>query len=761
MYLLYGSRKKAWSLIGELLAALVSKQSHVLTGALYNWPLREKRGYSSLQRLSDIPGSQLQLITLRPNRTKSILGRTLDFAILDLERQFYPNDLGIIIETVRGGGFVVLRLPSVDQWSNIRTYQRDNLDYSISKTDIKPRFVSWLVKTLEVSDHCEFIDLEDPIQVSSVTLPVLQEIPFQHAESTKVHSSTLRVFPNQLFEVAKTNDQVKCLVAAEDLIINQKSSKNSLLAILANRGRGKSAVLGMIAAGFIFWARGKLNDTIRITISAPFLENAQEALRFAERCLSLLNVEIETQQDQRKNIYELRFSQGIIEFVPPGLCDTSPQHLLLIDEAGGIPPTLLKSIIKKATLTVLSSTVHGYEGVGRTFNAKFLSRIHKQPHYTLRKMTMSTPIRFPKDDPVEKWLFKTLLLDAEPPQSKKDIKTRKASDLTFFQLDRDQLFSLNSEKILRSVFGLFVHSHYRNQPNDMSIAADAPNYDICIVCLKKKQKFPLVAILVCWEGNLSNQTIESLDKHPDTQGNIIPLAFLRYHSKDLAKLKGLRIVRIATHPDRQSEGLGGYALEWLAKSATKMGADWIGSSFGVTTQLMRFWAAYGFQPMHIRPTASPTTGEYSIVVVKGISPKGQQAVELASSDFLIRFSELLQSVYNDLDPELVHQLLSSCSSIPDFPIRLTPSMRLRAWRYCWGQLYPVLALEALRELALWYFLCRPSVRLSRAQELILISRILQSQTWGKSMVKTHQKWIDAQGLLKKAIKRLLKAYESQ
>ncbi|MHA2230886.1 MAG: GNAT family N-acetyltransferase [Candidatus Hodarchaeales archaeon] len=756
MYLLYGSRNRASLFIYELLAALQPSPLSPLTGVIYNWPLREKFDRNLRKTLANTTGSQPHLIILTPKRARSILGKTVDFAILDLGRQLYPNDLGIIIETVRGGGLVVLRLPSEDQWQTVRTYQHNSLQSSISAIDHEPRFLCWLVETLKASGHCHFIDLRKQEHSSS---DYLQGTASQPSQSLVDNSVCFQIFPSELLKMVKTQDQAKGLIAADELIQNQKSSKNNLLVILANRGRGKSATLGMIAAGYIFWAREALKEHIRVIISAPFLENAQEALKFAIECLSTLGIELEIQEDQRSNVTGLKFSEGTIEFLLPTICGAETQHLLLIDEAGGIPPTMLKTMIKKSSLAVLSSTVHGYEGVGRTFNNKFLSRIRRQPHYALHEMTMSTPIRFPKDDPVEKWLFRALLLDAEPSQLNRERMLRKDLELSFVRLSKEQLFSISSEKTLRSVFGLFVYSHYRNQPNDVSIAADAPNYDIYVLCLKEHQKMPLVAILGCWEGNFDEQTIAFLDKHPDTQGNVIPLTFLRYHDKNFAKLKGIRIVRIATHPDRQSEGLGGYALESLTTSATQAGADWVGSSFGATTQLVRFWTAYGFQPIHIRPTASPTTGEYSIVVAKGVSINGQQAVERANADFLIRFSELLQSLYKNLDTELAQELLKSCSRIPDFSTRLTQSMRLRAWRYCWGQLYPIVAIEALRELAIWYFLYRPPVRLSRAQELILISRILQSQTWGKSMVKTHQTWINAQGLLKKAMKRLLKNYE--
>ncbi|MHA2500631.1 MAG: GNAT family N-acetyltransferase, partial [Candidatus Hodarchaeales archaeon] len=494
LLLLYGSRKKAWSLITKSLIGLESKQTSPLTGIIYNWPFKKKPDHHLQRELSNSAGPPLQLTTVNSGHTKPVLGRTVDFAILDLGRRFYPNDLGIVIETVRGGGFILLRLPLEDQWPTVQTYRPTNFEFSPLKSEKRPRFLSWLMDTLRACNHCEFVDLQEVDQISP--LSISQESPFQHVRSPHDSSIRLELLPNQLLEIVKSGNQAEVLMAADEVVQYQESSKRRILAILANRGRGKSAALGMIAAGYLHWASQILKETICITISAPLLENVQEALKFAIRSLSVLGYEVKPDRDHRENILKLDIPEGTIEFLPPSLYDANANHLLLIDEAGGIPPALLKSMMRKSPLTILSSTVHGYEGVGRAFNRKVLSRIHRQPYYAVREITMDTPIRFPKGDPVEKWLFRALLLDAEPPKTPQKVTTRKNIDLSFVRLEKDQLFSINSEKMLRAIFGLYLYSHYRNQPNDLSIAADAPNYDVYMVlCPIKSQKAPLVAIL--------------------------------------------------------------------------------------------------------------------------------------------------------------------------------------------------------------------------------------------------------------------------
>ena len=390
--------------INELILTLKARTSRQPTGVIYNWPTRHKYDRDLLKILSDVTGSPRQLLNLRPNRTRSVLGKTFDFAILNLGKEFYPNDLGIIIETVRGGGFILLRIPSKDRWTNIRTYTIDKLGLSASEGATKPRFLSWLVETLRACGHGEIVHLQDQDHVPSLVELHVQEKPSESVKNLTTNSLSLRMFPGQLLDEVNTQDQARCLIAADEIIWKRDSSINDLLVILANRGRGKSAVLGIIAAGYISWASRVLKETISVVISSPFLENIQEALKFTKRCLLNLGFEVVAQRGQQATIHSLTFPQGSIQFVPPAFCDSYTPHFLLIDEAGGIPPQLLMSMLRRSHLTVLSATVHGYEGVGRSFNIKFLSRIRKQPEYCVREIFMTEPIRFPEGDFVENWL---------------------------------------------------------------------------------------------------------------------------------------------------------------------------------------------------------------------------------------------------------------------------------------------------------------------------------------------------------------------
>lgn len=47
-----------------------------------------------------------------------------------------------------------------------------------------------------------------------------------------------------------------------------------------------------------------------------------------------------------------------------------------------------------------------------------------------------------------------------------------------------------------------------------------------------------------------------------------------------------------------------------------MTIHWIGTSFGVTKELFKFWQKNDMQPIYLRQTANELTGEYSCLMIK-------------------------------------------------------------------------------------------------------------------------------------------------
>ncbi|CAF5149439.1 unnamed protein product, partial [Rotaria magnacalcarata] len=101
--------------------------------------------------------------------------------------------------------------------------------------------------------------------------------------------------------------------------------------------------------------------------------------------------------------------------------------------------------------------------------------------------------------------------------------------------------------------------------------SDAPGHDIyCLVGpIIDANKLPeiLCAIQVCYEGELSKDVVARQLIHGQRgSGDLIPWTIAQtYQDYTFGKMSGVRIVRLATHPDYQRMGYGTKALQLLEK----------------------------------------------------------------------------------------------------------------------------------------------------------------------------------------------------
>jgi tRNA(Met) C34 N-acetyltransferase TmcA len=47
--------------------------------------------------------------------------------------------------------------------------------------------------------------------------------------------------------------------------------------------------------------------------------------------------------------------------------------------------------------------------------------------------------------------------------------------------------------------------------------------------------------------------------------------------------------------------------------------DYLGVSYGLTPQLLRFWKRAGYVPLYLRQTSNELTGEHTCVMIRGLS----------------------------------------------------------------------------------------------------------------------------------------------
>jgi len=468
----------------------------------------------------------------------------------------------------------------------------------------------------------------------------------------------------------------------------------------------------------------------RAVITAPELENVQSLFRFAKKSLEKLGYKVKVVEE--KGLIKELYARGIgLRYYPPVEGYKKKADVYVLDEAAGIHVPVLHKYLSKPKV-IYSSTIHGYEGAGRGFSVKFLKKARDKRSF--REIHLSTPIRYASGDPVEKWLFDVLLLDAEPTKlDEEDYKLIERKDVVFEEPDLDEWFEGKGEDELRSFVGIYVLAHYRNKPSDVALLADAPHHEARVLRLSNGKI--VTAVQIAKEGGIPKKVINKMAQGYKPRGNIIPDMMVKHHyAKEFARLKGYRVVRIATHPDAMDMGLGSKALESLIHEAQKKGYDWVGSSFGASEELIRFWVRNGFAPVHLSPARNPVSGEYTAIVIKPISERAKRIVKKANGEFRIRLLEWLGDTHRDLEPEIARWLFESpFEEGVDYQIFLTDVQKKRLDAFTGKILTYDTVLDAVKPIVKLYFLdgwMKPY--LDERQIHLLIHRVLQAHTWEES-----------------------------
>jgi len=680
-----------------------------------------RKRYEEFRKHFDILAGENVNVTAVPFKyTKDILGRTFDMLILDLSYDFSPNDLGRIIETIRGGGLIFVLTNPFKKWKNMWTGFHKSLvtpPYTID--DVKKRFNRRLIRKFREHDGIYIVNADNQ--------KVIRKVKESKGQKELMNREEIELpekieFPKELYELCLTKGQVEVLKGIEEL-----AESDGMIVLTADRGRGKSVSVGISLIGLAS-TMGK--KKFRAVITAPELENVQSLFRFAKKSLEKLGYKVKVVEE--KGLIKELYARGIgLRYYPPVEGYKKKADVYVLDEAAGIHVPVLHKYLSKPKV-IYSSTIHGYEGAGRGFSVKFLKKARDKRSF--REIHLSTPIRYASGDPVEKWLFDVLLLDAEPTKlDEEDYKLIERKDVVFEEPDLDEWFEGKGEDELRSFVGIYVLAHYRNKPSDVALLADAPHHEARVLRLSNGKI--VTAVQIAKEGGIPKKVINKMAQGYKPRGNIIPDMMVKHHyAKEFARLKGYRIVRIATHPDAMDMGLGSKALESLIHEAQKKGYDWVGSSFGASEELIRFWVRNGFAPVHLSPARNPVSGEYTAIVIKPISERAKRIVKKANGEFRIRLLEWLGDTHRDLEPEIARWLFESpFEEGVDYQIFLTDVQKKRLDAFTGKILTYDTVLDAVKPIVKLYFLdgwMKPY--LDERQIHLLIHRVLQAHTWEES-----------------------------
>jgi tRNA(Met) cytidine acetyltransferase len=548
--------------------------------------------------------------SLQGAQARQLLGGEREAVVFDLYAGLDVEALGAVAGVVRAGGLLLLLAPERTRWVEFDDPEQGRITvHPVAPVAVSRRFMARFERELNRAD-VTWVEEGKP-------LPPLPAEPVAVPPLSPDARGCL------------THDQHR---AVEAIIALAGAADPAPLVITSDRGRGKSAALGLAAAALLEEGHAEIVVTApRFDAAAVVFLHAQCHLPAAQRARDLL-----------------RHRDARLRFAPPdALGPLAPGSLLLVDEAAALPAPLLDRIIADHRRVVFATTVHGYEGSGRGFATRFQSLLDaRAPGW--RALELEQPVRWAVGDPVEQLIFRALLLDGSPAEEAL-ARRATAAACTIERLDRDRL--AGDEALLGELFGLLVLAHYRTSPLDLRFLLDGPNLAVWVA---RHEGHLIGAALVAEEGGFDPPLARAVwEGRRRPRGHLLAQS-LAVHAglEEAPTLRYHRVVRIAVHPAAQGRGIGGRLLAEVERAARAAGADALGSSFGASPALIRFWSRHGLHPVRLGVTLEASSGAPAVMVLRPLSERGAALYREARARFLDLVPHLLVGSARGLPPPL-------------------------------------------------------------------------------------------------------------
>lgn len=486
------------------------------------------------------------------SKATNLLGQEFEHILFDGRNGIHLEALAIAAGTLKMGGMLCLVL---SDWENLSLQlDQDSLRWNGNQSAIAtPNFIYHFKQCIE---RYHFPILREE---SEVEFPAFFYSNEHHKNAT---------------------------LAQQQIIENILQAEQDIYFLTAKRGRGKSALLGMLANQI----------QVPVYLTAP----------------------------NKSAVYSvIEFSEGGIEFIAPDELairlqdepEFSQSTWLLVDEAAMIPLPLLQEYSRYFQHIVFSTTIHSYEGTGRGFELKFKRKIHR----TFQHFELKQPLRWQENDPLEDFIDDLLLLNAED----------EFQQFLFQPHLPYQIREVQKTQHIAEFYGLMTLAHYRTSPLDLRRLLDGENQRFYFA---EYQQNLLGAIWALEEGNMADDEliiqIQQGKRRP--KGNLVPQALCFHENLSQAcKLRSLRISRIAVQPNWQKQGIGQNLMKFMENSEV----DFLSVSFGYTDELAKFWQKCGFVLVHLGEHQEASSGCYSAIALKGISKEGLALVDTAHKQF--------------------------------------------------------------------------------------------------------------------------------
>jgi len=537
-----------------------------------------------------------------PASLERVLGREYDASIIASDTILQPNLLAAVSETVRGGGVLTLLVPPLQQWQP-------------GGSNSRGVYKKYLVESFYEANSILWGDV-DAETIYMARYPSTPKAPIWNPDSFRSEHGV----PRKLVKVCATEEQAKLL----DVFAGFLRSRGRSFVVVGDRGRGKSGFLALATALLI---QRKMVGFLPVT--APTPHNVQSFFAVLAKALKELDIEYHV-------IEKYGLVIGVsgrwfhVRYHTPD--QVSGGSFTIVDEAAAIGPARLRRIIRYSRRLLVATTVHGYEGSGRTFTKMVIDWMPEPKQV----VTMRYPVRYAPGDPLEEWLYKTLVLRPYLPQIK---KVEKEPKYVWFKPEE----LVDNKPLLRQVYSVLVEAHYRNEPNDLAMMIDAPHYEVHALVVDDGK--PLAVAETAYDSC----------EMPYESRMLVDL-LSQYAGELICVEPGARIVRIAVHPQFQRRGYGSKLLVAIEKWGLNRKLGWIGAVFS-RSEVIGFWLRNGYYVVYISPRFNKVTGEKNIAVAKPLTQKSREAIVKAAKAFLYRLLLSLPTIYRDIPAETVARIL--------------------------------------------------------------------------------------------------------
>jgi len=572
---------------------------------------------------------------------RKLLGQERGAIVYDAHSGFDPDAFGAVSGVICGGGLMILLCPPLQEWDHVPDPASERIAISpFHFQDISGRFIRRFVSVLNSAMGVCIVEKGMPLPSLSL------------ADHGSMPSSERKPASKMIADdICRTNDQKNAVEAIEHVV---RGHRRRPVVLVSDRGRGKTAALGIAAAKLLSATESgskQSRGSMRIVVTAAHRPAVDTLFLHAQQLLPTAEV--------HEN--GLTWKQSCIQYITPDeLCASDEvADLVMVDEAAAIPTSILTSLLENHSRIVFATTVHGYEGAGRGFAIRFRQTLDQQTPQWCEVM-LKQPVRWAEEDPLERLVFNALLLDAEGADDNDVIGTIN-EDVVIECLDRDAL--VDDEQTLSQLFGLLVSAHYQTSPNDLRNLLDGPGVSIYVMKSGTREKKHVIAtVLVSAEGCFDEELADAIfngERRP--RGHLIPQSLVTHMGiRQAASLRCARVMRIAVHPVLQHQGLGTLFIRYVKNSVERDGFDLLGTSFGATPELLRFWKALDMLPVRVGFRRDIASGEHSVMMLLPLgqeNSEGHAVVREAREKFCTDLPHWLSDGLNDMESSMVLELL--------------------------------------------------------------------------------------------------------